>query len=176
MTVHGRNNILTACTLLATFYLLLAEAYPRYASTMREYSAARAREKSLMTRDEFLSRKRDMETERQRLENLRKEKYAGEGREGGVLFGYFNSLAKKSGIVVASFSPVHAGRAAERDSRAFSVEFKAAFHRTAGYINAVETGALPIRLSSLEMISDPPGSPRLRVSFVAATGLVTGTR
>ena len=176
MTVERRNHILAACTLLVTLYLLGSEVYPRFEVTVSEYSEARLREKSLVTRDEFLLRKKELQSEKQRLDKMREEKYVGEGREEGALFSYLNSLAKKSGIVVVSFSPARAGRSAKQDERAFSIAFNAPFHKTARYINEVETGVFPVRISSLEMFSDPPGNARLKISIVAATRLLAETR
>ncbi len=176
MTVQRRNHILAACTLLVTIYLLASEVYPRFVITVNEYSGAKLREKSLMTRDEFLLRKKKLQSEKQRLDKMRKEKYVGEGREEGALFSYLNSLAKKSGIVVASFSPARSGKPAKQDERAFSIAFSAPFHKTARYINEIETGVFPVRISNLEMISDPPGNARLKISIVASTRLLAETR
>lgn len=176
MTVERRNRLLALSVVVVTLYILSAEVCPRFQSTIREYTAARARETNVLTKEEFLIRKKALEAESLWLDRVRKTKYIGEGREEGVLFGYLDTLAKRSDIVVSSFAPVQAKSRLDASEHSYVIGFTSTFHRTAAYINAVEIGAFPMKVSALSIASDPPGDSRLRVTITWNTLLMSGPR
>ena len=133
----------------------------------------RTEEGSVLTPGEILARKRTLLIERERLLAVRKQRFPEKDQNEGSLFGYLASSASDRKIILAAFSPTGVLSKEGMTQLSFELNFTAGFHRAAAYLNTIETGSFPIKITGLSIVSDPPGNPALKVSLSGMARLLS---
>ena len=173
MNLRMKYVRLSVTVVLLFIVLIFSEVRSRIDSAAGALTDLRTKEGSVMTPGEMIARKRTLLIERERLFAVRKRRIPENDQNEGSLFGYLASSASDRKIILAAFSPTGVLHKEGMTQLSFELNFTAGFHRAAAYMNTIETGSFPIKITGLSIVSDPPGNPALKVSLSGMARLLS---
>jgi hypothetical protein len=158
MKAKQKYQTILIAVLVAFVYLLLTEVAGRWSSTIQDYGILLERQKIVLKPDELDKKKVELSVQK----NLLSAKLTGGNRQYeqsqvGVV-NFLDASAKGANILLCSLTPLESKTAAQMVEHGFRMEIIGTYHRLGTFINSLETGAIPIRVTKIEMTSQHPGS------------------
>jgi len=159
--------------LLITLYILSTEIYDRIMTTVNQYVELQEKKATLLTPEEFLLHKRELQIEKKELTMAVKKNYSTAQQNQGGLFEYLNSNAKQCNVLVRSIVPAEAKASGSAKEISFTMNLSAKYHDAGKYFNNIETGAIPVLILKSEMKSEPIGNSQLDITLVGKARLLS---
>ncbi len=165
MTDKQKYQILTAAVVLTFVYLLFTEIANRWSeaySSYEELSVKRARvlnpEEMALHKMELLAKKRILTAQMTRANEGFEQSQIGVVR-------LIQTRAKGKNILLRTLTPLEARPVGQMMELGFALDLLCSYHRLGDYVNSLETGPMPIKITKVEAISQQPGSAVLSVSI-----------
>ncbi len=159
--------------LLIALYILFTEIYDRIAETAGQYAGLEDKRASLLTPEEYLLRKRELQVEKNELTMLVKKSYSVAPQNQGGLFEYLNSNAKQCNVLVRSVVPSEAKTSGSAKEVLFTMNLSARYHDAGKFFNNIETGVIPILILNSEIRSEPIGNSTLDITLAGKARLLS---
>ena len=156
--------MLTGLAVLSFAYILATETLDRWKETAQLYSALQGKRGELLTPDQLRAKKTSLMAEDKALTSILSKGMSTYAQNHSGVFEYLNSNAKENGILFESIIPKEAVANGQMKEFAFKVDFDATYHQLGKFINAIETGTVPVSIVQLDMAPDPGRLTKLRVS------------
>ena len=175
MQSNKRYKYFTAVALCIFIYILGTEVLGRFEQSVEQYSELSAKQKTVLTPEEFTLRKRELNIEKEHLTLLAKEHQSLIKLNQGGVFEYLNLHAKNTGIVVKSIIPAEEKIVGRAKSIGFTMNFGGKYHNAAKFVNEIESGSIPININKILCSSDPIGNANLVVVIEGQARFLTET-
>lgn len=159
----------------AFIYVLSTEVAGRWEETFGLYDQVREKKKEMLNPDELKAKKSSLIDQNERLSSvLTKGVRTYNQNENGV-FEYLNSNAKSNSVVFESLIPKESVNSAQSREFAFKVDFQASYHQLGRFVNAIETGSVPVNIVKMEIVTDPSKPSKLHVSSEGKAYLIAAS-
>jgi hypothetical protein len=158
MTEKKKYQILIIAALCVFAYVLLTEATDRLSGTIRDYTLLKDREKQVLNQEELIQKKSDLTVQKKVLtaQITHGNKQYEQDQVGIVKF--LQVSAKEANILMSSLTPLEVKAVAQMNEHSFKAEIVGTYHKLGAFINALETGAIPVRVVKVDASAQRPGS------------------
>ncbi|GEM_PF-1478734 len=156
--------LLIGVTVLSFIYVLATEVLDRWQETAQTYAEVQDKYVKLLTPDQLRTKRSALLAENEALTATLAKTMTAYSQDHSGVFEYLNSNAKKNGIRFESLTPKEAIDNGQLKEFAFKVDFDAGYHQTGKFVNAIETGPVPVSIVKMDIASDPQKSSTVHVS------------
>ncbi len=161
MIIQQKYRFTLAAITMAFIWILVFELADRMSGTIAFYQEISRRKETTLTLGELQGKKRALHAQKKNLSLILTRSSKRYGRNQAGAFEYLNTKATENGIEFESLVPLGTREINEAKETTTRVSFTAAYHQAGMFVNAIETGDLPVSIIKLEMLSDPVGTQPL---------------
>ncbi len=155
---------LIVLTTISFVYILVTEVVDRFSQTAQSYNELQGKKGELLTPDELRTKKSSLVAENEKLTTILTKDMSSFSKNHMGVFEYLNSNAKENGIIFGSLIPKEAVNNGQLKELAFKVDFDADYHQLGKFVNAIETGPMPVSIIKMDIATDPEKASKVHVS------------
>lgn len=142
----------TIAVVIFCIYILATEVVDRWVATFKNYDILAEREKVVLTPEELINKKMDLVAKKRMLTaQLTQGKGSYEQNQIGIVK-LINTCAKESNALLRSLTPLGTKTLGQIVEHNFKLEVAGTYHGIAKFVNALEAGVIPVKITGLDVI------------------------
>jgi hypothetical protein len=165
MPEKKKYQILIVGILLLGIYVLVTEIADRWGITFRHYNELSDAGSQVLSPEELVQKKKELIIQKNVLTmQLTDGRGQYEQNQIGVIK-LLHASAREANLFLRSLTPLDCKPYGQLIEHAFRIELVGTYHSLGTYINALETGPIPIQIFKMDMTSQSPGASAIFINI-----------